>query len=350
MFQVKNISLILIGIFIGALSFFYPIFLLYFFLLGILLFFLLKVDSKDRSKLIKIVCIGLFLRICCSMISIFFVSISNVENPAFYIQVIFPKFGALFRDLFRDIENGINLFNYFQGAYGDISLKYIGTIVASEGVPNYLNMSSYLLGLLNYFFGVSFLNLLCWPLIGIWVVVLTYCVAKEAFDHKVALMSSLIIALTPSLIGWAAINIRTSVGIMTFFIAILFVLKFSKKNRIIFMFPVVLSFFLIFFFKSKIFMPYFFIMMLILFLSLHLRIFFKINLLILFCFVVVAFPSFFQKKIAEVKTTIVTIHYAGATLEGNNNPIKIFPDKKFYQEDVNAQRVSWKMIFFSLPK
>lgn len=240
-----------IGALSGAFIYIAPISLVLFFLLGAVFIFMSRLPCDERRILSKIVIAGLALRFLFEFVALLWLPLINLniyEHPV--LHKFFEHVPQLFRDFQREVINGQNLGRFFSGAYGDVPLEK----VAFEGALTYLHFSAYFQGFLNFIFGESFLTTFTYPLIGIWMVLLTYYLARDAFGKNPAVVSSFIIAVFPSFVVWSCINLRTAIGIISFLLLAIGLLKFSKRNHLKYIILVLVSLYLTRVAKDKFFL------------------------------------------------------------------------------------------------
>lgn len=343
-----NFSLfIILGLFLGVLIYFKSIFLLGISLLGIAVISLLKLDNTHhKSYLLKFIFFSLFVRLYfCLMAWIAYC----VSFAAEYDSRI-GHLRSIFRDFQREVLNGIALGEYFSGKYGLVSFKEIAPILSIDEKIAFLHAGAQIQGFLNSFFQTSPFNFFIFPFLGIWIIPLTYFVAKEMFHERVALYACFFSAFFPSMIVWSCINIRTTIAIIAILMLLWSLLKYIKTYHIKYIAVCFLSIGLFSLVKEKFFILLSSITLILIFLKLPFSSKIKqlglTAALILFLF---SFPWLKPSFDGMVKR-IMDIHLSFSLYNGNS--YKIYPDEIYadYRQVKTVSYSSYDLLMKALPK
>ncbi len=353
--KIDYLKLIFIGVVFGALIFLKPIILLLSFMtLGIVIF-LWRTKPTEKTTLAKIVVLGLILRMLFSFVALIYMPLFNIyyPEPPLFMKAIGHTL-QLFRDFHREILNGINLGKYFAGGYGDLFLSEVLKEVAVEGKTSFLHIGAYIQGLLNFIFGESALNILVYPLLGVWSIVLVYYLTKEVYDRNAAIIASFVLAILPSFIIWDCINIRMSISILCLLLINWSVLKFRRCNHIKYLIPLFIAILFFSTAKDKFFMPITLITILILFLSINFKRPLKkilITLTIAIFLLLIKTNPLVKSKIHTTILNIIINQKSFYLYESGNN-YKIYPEFVYHEnlEKISSSKITALTLLKALPK
>jgi hypothetical protein len=244
----NKLSLVILGLIFGILIYLGPSIILSILVLWSIFSFISSRPQSEKIALKRIVGLALILRVLFFSICIFIVYVTNnidlIENPV--ISKVVGHTVQLIRDFDREIKNGIQIARYLRGEFGDVPVGEV-----SHHGFGFLHIGAWIQGLLNFAFGASVFNLLLFPLIDLWAVIIVYYVGKLQFDKPVAAFASFIYAIMPSIIIISCTNIRFSLSILSFLLIGLSLLKFSRTNNLKFLFMLMVSIILFMIFREK---------------------------------------------------------------------------------------------------
>lgn len=342
----NGLSLLTAGIVLGVLIYLGPSIILSFLVLCAIFSFIASRPQSEKRPLKKIVSLALVLRLLSFSISIFIVYTANnidlIENPV--ISKVIGHTIQLIRDFDREIKNGLQVARYLRGEFGNVPAKEI-----SHHGFGFLHAGAWTQGILNYIFGESIFNLLLFPLMDLWSLVIIFYLAKALFDERVAIFSSTIYAIMPSVIIIACTNLRFSLGVFSFLLIALFLARFAKDNGFRFLFMIAIGIILFSTFKEKGAMPLLMIIPLILFLSLNVKFRVKFIFLVMFALfsaVLINKNEFINRKSIEVLQNIIS-KQTGFVSTAQGNTYKIY-DEIVYTNDIKGIPVS--TLFKMIPK
>ncbi|MBL7196724.1 MAG: glycosyltransferase family 39 protein [Candidatus Omnitrophica bacterium] len=177
-----------------------------------------SIQGKEKLVLILLLCIYLFL------------AIWDIKLPGLYFDEAYLATGAI--DMINDrkpvfLHSFCFLNRYFPG--GLLAYHYC--------------LGSYLLLPFFFLFGINVISLrICVILFGVLALVLTYLFAKEFFNKKVAFVTALLLATSPSFIIGNRVGFHTHSYIMVFSMGALFCLFrwYKGKNDFYFLLGVFL--------------------------------------------------------------------------------------------------------------
>lgn len=341
---------LLLGCVLGIIVFFKPaILFLSFIVLSIILFIQTR-SEEGRSNLIRIVFIAFICRLIFFFISIAYIYFGELK---IFEHAVIGRFVGLsiqaFRDFQREILNGRLIAKYLRGEFG-----YVANLnEISFGGHGRLHFGAFFLGALNFLFGDSILNLCSFPIISLWVVILTYYLAKEIFDRHVAAFSSLIIAVLPSFNMWSSSNVRMTIGICGSLIMVYSMTLFYKKNKIRFILPLFISIFIFSIVKEKLMRPTLLIVPFVLFMGLNFRLRLKIIFLGLagvIMFIGLKAFDVFQYRLTNLLTDMVLAQRGFST--ENIRHYKIYDDFVYHTSFTGFSSLTSviSVLFRALPK
>lgn len=341
MAKLKNkLSLLIIGLIIGILVYFCPSFILSFLVLLSIFAFLGSRPQKEKNTLTKIIMVALILRLIFFTISMFIIYGSNMDISKYpVLSKIIGHTGQVLRDFDREIKNGIRITRYLKGEFGDIpfDINEISRKV-SVGGWGFLHSGAWTQGILNYIFGFSVINLLLFPLIDLWSIIILYYLAKLLFDEQVASFPSFIYAIMPSSIVIACTNMRFSLSIFSFLLMTLFLVRFSKRNNFKYLIIIAIGFIIFMHFREKAVKPLLIIAPLILLLALNIRfrIKFVLILIVVFLFVLLNKGIFMQSKLIGMLQDIIITH----TSFSNEPWYKDYSNYRIYDEFIYSHEIA----------
>lgn len=265
---VRKTPLLIIGLISGILLYLGYSIILSFLLLVSIYYFINSRTEKEKNILLKLVLLALILRLIFFGVTIFLAYASTktefIKLP--FLTQLIGHAGQVVRDFTREITNGKQLSRYFRGEFGNIHPRTI-----SHHGLGYLHIGAWTQGVLNFAFGESIFNLLIFPLIDLWAVIIVYYLAKIIFDERAAVFSSYIYAIIPSIIVISCSNIRFSMGIFSFLLIALSLVKFSKTNSLKYLIPLIIGAVLFRIFKDRSAKPVLLFLPFILFFSLNIK-------------------------------------------------------------------------------
>lgn len=282
----RSVKYLVFGCLMGLIFFFEPSLIFLSFLILTLVLFIQTRPEEEKKDLVKIVAVASVMRLIFFAVAISYLYFSyiNIPHNPVTAKIVGHSIQAV-RDFEREVTNGKLIARYLKGEFGNVPINDI-----AFGGHYYLHFGAYFQGWLNYLFGISIFNLASFPVLGLWVIILSYYLAKEVFDKRVAVFTSLIIALLPSFNIWSCTNIRTTFGIFGILLMAYCLTLFFKKNHIRFILPLFVSIFIFSTVKDRFLRPAFMVIALVLFLSLNIRARFKVISLILACAIMLNFP------------------------------------------------------------
>lgn len=298
---------LLLGCALGTIVFIEPAILFPGFIALNIVLFIQTRPEEDRSNLTKIVFTAFIFRLVFFFITIaylYFSTLNIFEHPI--LGRIIGLSVQLFRDFYREIFNGSLLAKYFRGEFG-----YVAHLneISFQGYGR-LHFGAFFQGALNYLFGESIFNLFSFPVISLWIVILTYYLAKEIFDKYVAVSSSLVIAILPSFNLWACSNIRMTIGILGMLAMVYCLTLFYKNNKVGILIPLFVSAFIFTVAKEKIMKPTLLIIPLTLLLGLNLKlrrkIIFLLGLIAMAILIDIATKGIFRYKIKNLFVDLIS--------------------------------------------
>ncbi|MBI2027310.1 MAG: glycosyltransferase family 39 protein, partial [Deltaproteobacteria bacterium] len=214
-----------------------------------------------------------------------------------------------------------------------VPLKDVAQILSHNTAQTFLNFGAYLQAFLHYTFGPSLMNILCLPFFGIWVVIMVYILSLELYNHRVAILSSAMVALFPPFLLYSTSNIRMIIGVLAFLITIYSLIKFFKKNSLKNLLPLLLATLLIYFSKSRLLIPYAVIVSLISFFIIRMNSIVRGSLILIICisaFTLIKIHPMANAHYHAFTSSLLDTHKFFATYENGNN-YKIF-DEDFYEQ------------------
>lgn len=350
-FNAFALKYILLGCAAGTAVFFEPSLLFILSLVLGMVFLIRSADKEDTILLTKVVIAAFIARFIVFIIVMFYVYV--ILNLNYYQLTVWGKVLGhsvqVFRDFGREIINGKLIGRYFSGEFGNVPIQQI----SSEG-RGYLHFGAYFQGTLNFLFGENILNLFSLPVISLSLVILIYRLAKEVFDRRTAVVSSLMVALVPSFNIWACSNIRTTLGIAGLVLMGYCLMLFSKKNNIKFILPLIISIFIFSVVKEKFLRPALLIMCVSLFLSFNIRMRLKMiimGLAVLALIIGINVNGAFEYLIKDILGDMVACQ-SGFFSDGSISNYKIYNDAVYSVTTVKTLPfwdLAWLMIK-GLPK
>lgn len=328
----RKTSILFAGLVLGILVYLGPSIILSLLVLLSIFSFIVSRPQKEKSALTKIVSSALILRLIFFAICIFVVYSSNnivlLKFPV--ISKVVGHVGQIVRDFDREIKNGGQIARFLKGEFGNVPVKEI----SHQGF-GFLHAGAWTQGILNFLFGISVFNLLLFPLIDLWAVLIVYYLAKLLFDERVATFASFIYAIMPSIIIISCTNIRFSLSIFSFLLIALFLVRFSETNNFKYLLIVAIGTILFVFFRDKAGAPFLMILPLILLLTLNIRFRTKFTLLMMstFLFIFLANKNaFIQYKLVEALQNLVN-KQVGFITTAQGNIYKIY-DEIVYSHNI----------------
>lgn len=270
-----NSALLFVGALLGFLLYLGPSLILSFLILWSIYIFVVSRPLEDRRRLTKALGIALVLRFMFFSVVMVVVYASRLPADAFICRILGHSPG-LFRDFEREITNGLQIARYLKGEFPGVPLRDI-----SHGGTGYLHQGAWIQGVLDFLFGGSFLNLLMFPLLDLWSVILVYYLGKALFGNKPAIFAATLYAVMPPTIVIACSNLRFSLTVLSFLLVALFLVKFSKDNRFKYLAGIVIGVVLFKIFREKGARPIFVILPLTVLAALNIRLRIKIFILVL---------------------------------------------------------------------
>lgn len=326
----NRLFLLTAGIILGTLLFFGPSVILSILVLWSIFSFILKRPEDEKKTLMKIVLIALILRIVFFSIAMYIVYCANLDASKYPVNIVGHTVQVV-RDFDREIKNGLYIGRYLKkGEFRDIPVK----MVSHHGV-GFLHSGAWTQGILNYLLGPSIFNLLLFPLIDLWAVVIIYHLAKLLFDKHVGAFSSFIYAIMPSTIVISCTNIRFSLGILSFLLIALTLLNFSRANKFKYLIALMASIILFTIFREKGSRPLLMILPFVLFMALNIRFRTKAIILIILAFsfsFLLTKSAIMQRKVVELMQNIMASQ-SGFISEGEGNEYRIY-DEIVYSRDI----------------
>ena len=339
----RKLILLTAGLILGILVYVGPSITLSILVLWSIFSFLAKRPQKEKNTLKKIVIIALILRLIFFAISIFVIYSSNVNISKYpVISKLVGHTVQVVRDFDREIKNGIRIGHYLRGEFGSVPIKEI----SKHGV-GFLHSGAWTQGVLNYIFGFSMFNLLLFPLIDLWSVILVYYLGKKIFDERVASFASFIYAIMPATIVLSCTNLRFSLGILSLLLIALALVNFSKANNFKSLLMLAIGTIMFLIMREKAGAPIFVILPLILFIALNIKVKFKvISLIFAAIFVIILFykTTFIEDKFKELVANILASQ-TGFVVEGAGREYKIY-DERAYSADLKQIPFTLLLKFF----
>jgi hypothetical protein len=333
---------ILAGCLLGILLFFEPVCLLLMFLLCGVLFFIRKKERAEKLFLTRLIIIALLIRLAFFYITVLFLPVFYIDIRRYpFLSRTVGNVTMLFRDFQREIINGRRINGYLKGAYGDMSLKQVVTYEEGGKRGVFLHFGAYAQGLLNFIFGESVFNLLAYPLVSLWMVLLAYILAKEVFGEEVARIAGAVTTVIPSFVIWSVINIRTTLSAISLLLAAYFLIKFSQRNQPRYLLPIFVAFIMLRFVKEKFIIPMYVAMIATLFYSLKFnlraKLFVGLPAVTLAIFFLNAHPSIKNKIYSRIASVAITqrayVYEGGSTY-------KIYDEYVYQTPDIETLPVS----------
>lgn len=223
--QKKRLTLAVTGIFLGLLIFFGHALIVSISVLSLIFFFIARRPEEERDVLLPLVISALILRVFFFSLTLYIVHCANSDLSQYPADIVGHTVQVV-RDFDREIKNGIQIERYLRGEFGDIPIKEV-----SHHGFGFLHTGAWTQGILNLVFGRSMLNLLLFPVLDIWSLLLLFFAAKSLFNQRVALFSACIYGFMPSFIIISATNIRFCMGILSFLLIMFSLINFAKHNN-----------------------------------------------------------------------------------------------------------------------
>lgn len=301
-FLKSKLSLLIVGFIIGIAIYFGPSIILSILILWSIFSFIAKRSHGNKNTLKEIVVVALVLRLIFFTMAMYIVYFANFDVSTYAGRIVGHTVQVV-RDFDREIKNGFAIARYLKGELGNIPIKE-----ASHHGVGFLHAGAWTQGILNFVFGVSTFNLLLFPLLDLWTVIIVYYLAKLIFDERVASFSSFIYAVMPSTIVISCTNLRFSLSIFSFLLIVLSLVQFAKANNFKPLFLLAIGVILFIIFRGKASKPFLIIFPIILLLALNIKIRIKFMFLALAAvfLVILWFKSaFIQQKSVEILQNVV---------------------------------------------
>lgn len=333
-FLKSKLPLLIGGLILGISLYLGPSLILSILILWSIFFFLAKRPGEDKNSLTKIVVIALVLRLLFFALAIYIVYCANVGASQYPNRIVGHTVQAV-RDFDREIKNGFAIARYLKGEFGNIPVKEI----SHHGV-GFLHAGAWTQGILNFIFGVSIFNLLLFPLIDLWTVIIVYYLAKLLFDGRTASFASFIYAIMPSTIFISCTNIRFSLSIFSLLLIAFAILQFARRNNLRSLLLLAIGVIIFIVYREKASRPLLMVLPLILFFAFNIRFRTKFTFLATLAgfFILLLFKSsFVQQKSVELLQNIFASQ-VGFTSEaggGGYSDYMIF-DEVIYRTDIKA--------------
>jgi len=330
----SKLSPIIMGLILGILIYLGPFLILSILVLWSIFFFLMKRPKEDKNLLTKIVVIALVLRLLFFMLAMYIVYCANADVSQYPARIVGHTIQAV-RDFDREIKNGFAIAHYLKGEFGNVPVKEI----SHHGV-GFLHAGAWTQGILNFIFGVSIFNLLLFPLIDLWTVIIVYYFAKLLFDERTASFASLIYAIMPSTIFISCTNIRFSLSIFSLLLTAFAILQFARRNNLRSLLLLAIGVIIFVVYREKASKPFLMILPLILFVAINIRLRTKfVFLVILGAFFILSLfkSSFVQQKSLELLHNMFASQVGFTSEAGGEgySDYKIF-DEVIYHTDITS--------------
>lgn len=306
-----KLFLIIPGLILGLLIYLGPSIILSILVLWSIFSFLAKRPQGEKSALTTIVIIALALRLIFFTVVMYIVYCANLDISKYPVKIVGDTIQVV-RDFDREIKNGIAISQYLKGEFGNIPVKG----VSHHGV-GFLHAGAWTQGVLDYLFGFSVFNLLLFPLLDLWSVIIVYYLGKKIFDERVASFASFIYAVMPSAVVISCTNIRFSLSILSLLLIAFSLYKFATHNSLKSLLSLAVSLILFSTFREKASKPLLLILPLILFLAFDIRFrikFVLLTTLAIFFFVLSIKSVFIQQKSLEILQNVI-VSQAGFSVE-----------------------------------
>lgn len=350
----NKLYLIILGIILGILTFLGPSIILSILVLSSIFFFVATRPSQERNIFIKIIIIGFILRIICFGIIVSVLYGSNIDISRYpIIFKVFGHTGEIVRDFDREIKNGRQIYRYLRGEFGNIPIKEISIHGAG-----FLHRGAWIQGILNFIFGLSVFNILLFPILDLWSIIVIYYLAKRLANERVASFASFLYAVTPSSIVLACSNMRTSLGVLSMLLIGLSLVMFSKINNPKYLFLLAINFVLFMIMKPKIASPILVFIPLVLFFCLNIKRPIKVILLILFFIFILGSlykSSYLQTKVKLKLRDILAIqigYSVESSTSSSHGGYKIYDDYVYTSLNIEQSQIITllRILIKGLPK
>lgn len=343
----RKLTLLTTGLILGILVYVVPSITLSILVLVSIFSFLAKRPQAEKKTLKKIIIIAIILRLIFFTISMFVVYSAYIDISKYpVISKLVGHTIQVVQDFDREIENGMRITRYLKGEFGSIPVKEISV----HGV-GFLHSGAWTQGILNYIFGFSIFNLLLFPLIDLWSVILVYYLGKKIFNERVAAFSSFIYAVMPTTIVLSCTNLRFSLGILSLLLIALSLVNFSKVNNFKSLLMLAVSTTLFVIMKEKAAAPIFVILPLILLITLNIKLRFKVIFLIFvaaFVGILCYKTTFIEDKFKETVVNILASQ-RGFVVEAEGRKYEIY-DEQIYSNNIDITQLSLASLLKFFPE
>lgn len=213
---------ILLGSLLGLYSLIFPYFNL---LVSIVLFIIITIfvflPKEDRTFALKLFCVALILRLS---ILVFAYSFTSKNGGWFFGD----EWGiSVYAWQIKDSIKEVGYPAVWQTPPPTSIFVRVPVSLGDYGINGY----TYWVSLLYSFFGyVTLLPKIINSILGASSGILSYLIARELFNRRVAVLSMILVTFFPSLIFWSVLNLKDTIFILLSMAILYFLIRFQKSK------------------------------------------------------------------------------------------------------------------------